>query len=229
MQKPKPAPAKKKPPKPKPPLEFQEGNIASMDAAGLMRILTDASSSEFRKSKACVRLGELGAKEAVPALVALLDDEHLSVYARYGLEPIDDPSVDEALRGALSNLQGVRLIGVINSIGKRRDEKASAALVKMMNGSDADVARAAAAALGSIGGTSSLKPLQAALATTSGMTRMAVADASLVCAERLLEEGKRDEALAAYTALSAPDIPQPARLAAMRGIIREERSLGRPR
>ena len=56
---------------------------------------------------------------------------------------------------------------------------------------------------------------------------MAVADASLVCAERLLAEGKRDEALALYTSLSAPDVPKPARLAAMQGIIREETSINR--
>ena len=48
---------------------------------------------------------------------------------------------------------------------------------------------------------------------TAGMIRMAVADASLICAERLLAEGKRDEALKLYTSLSAPDVPKPARQA----------------
>lgn len=220
-------PAKPKPPAPPP--EFQEGAIATMDAAGLLHILKDAGSSEFQKAKACQRLGELAPKEAVPALAALLDDEHLSVYARYGLEPIPDPSADDALRAALSKLKGDRLIGVINSIGKRRDAKAIPALAKMMHGPDADVARASAAALGSIGGASPARELQGALAKTSGMTRMAVADALLVCAERLLAAGQRDKALALYTALSASDIPKPVRLAAMSGIIREERSLSRPR
>lgn len=220
-------PAKPKPPEP--PAEFQEGGISTMNAAALIRILTDASSPEFKKAKACQRIGELGAKEAVPALSALLADEHLSVYARYGLEPITDPSADDALRAALSKLQGNELIGVINSIGKRRDAKASPALARMIYGSDADVARAAAAALGSIGGVSSVKELQAALARTSGMARVALADASLVCAERLLAEGKRDQALTLYTSLSAPDIPKPVRLAAMQGIIREETSTSRPR
>jgi HEAT repeat protein len=200
-----------------------------MDAAGLIRILTDAGSPEFKKAKACQRIGELGAKEAVPALSALLADEHLSVYARYGLEPIADPSAADALRAALPKLKGNQLIGVINSIGKRRDAKASPALARMIYGSNADVARAAAAALGSIGGESSVKELQAALAKTKGMTRMAVADASLVCAERLLAEGKRDRALALYTSLSAPEVPKPVRLAAMQGIIREETSTSRPR
>jgi HEAT repeat protein len=226
----KPKPVKPaKPPKPKPPLEFQEGDIAAMDAAALIRTLTDESSSEFQKAKACQRIGEICPKEAVPVLSALLDDEHLSVYARYGLEPIADPSVDDALRAALTKLKGNFLIGVINSIGKRRDAKASSALAKMIYDSDANVARAAAAALGSIGGLSSSKELQAALPKTSGMTRMAVADACLVCAERLLADGKRDQALALYTTLSAPDIPKPVRLGAMQGIIREETSISRPR
>lgn len=200
-----------------------------MDAAGLIRILTDASSPEFQKAKACQRAGELGAKEAIPALSALLSNEHLSVYARYGLEPMSDPSADEALRAALSKLKGNQLIGVINSIGKRRDAQASPTLIKMMHGPDPDVARAAAAALGSIGGMSSAKELQTALAKTTGMTRMAVADASLVCAERLLADGKRDQALALYASLSAPEVPKPVRLAAMSGIIREETSTARPR
>lgn len=226
---PAPAPQAAKPKPPEPPPEFREGGIATLDAAALIRILEDPGSPEFQKAKACQRAGELGAKEAVPVLSALLADEHLSVYARYGLEPIADPSAGDALRAALTKLKGDRLIGVINSIGKRRDAKASPALVKMLHGSDTDVARAAAAALGSIGGEPNVKELRTALARTSGMTRMAVADASLVCAERLLEAGMRDQAMALYTSLSAPDVPKPVRLAAMQGIIREETSTSRPR
>jgi HEAT repeat protein len=221
------APAKPKTPAPPP--EFQEGAIKTMDSAALIRIIKDPGSSEFQKAKACVRVGEHGAKAAVPALSALLDSEHLSVYARYGLEPIQDPSADEALRAAMSKLKGVRLVGVINSISKRRDAKAAPALVKLMHGPDPDVARAAAAALGSIGGESTAKELQAALSKTTGMTRNAVADASLVCAERLMADGKRDQALAIYTSLSTPALPKPVRLGAMAAIIRAETSVNRPR
>lgn len=224
---PAPQPAKPKPPMP--PAEFQEGAIATLDVTALIGILKDPASSEFRKAKACVRAGELGAKEAVPALAALLIDPHMSAYARYGLEPIPDSSADDALRAALPKLKGNLLVGIVNSIGKRRDTKATPALVKMMFGTDADVARASAAALGNIGGVSSAKELKSALGKTNGLTRAAVADAALICAERLLADGKRAEALDLYAALSAPDIPKPMRLAAMNGIIREETSIGRPR
>lgn len=215
--------------KPVPPPEFQEGAIATMDAAGLIGILKDAASPEFQKAKACMRLGELGAKEAVPALAALLGNEHMGMYARYGLEPIADPSVDQSLRSALSKLKGNLLIGVINSIGKRRDTKAGPALAKMIYDPNAEVAQAAASALGRIGGLSARKDLLAALSKTSGMTRMIVADAALSCAEGFLAAGKRDEALALYASLSAADVPKAARLAAMHGVIREETAIGRPR
>lgn len=224
---PAPQPAKPKPPQP--PTQFQEGDIARMDAAALVGILRDPSASEFQKAKACVRAGELGAREAVPALGALLGDEHLGTYARYGLEPITDPSASDALLAALPRLNGDRLIGVIHSIGKRRDTRAIPQLVKLMLGTDADLSAAATAALGSIAGPVSARELTAALAGTKGPTRMAVAHASLVCAERLLTDGKRDEALALYTTLTAPDVPKPVRLAAMNGIIREETSVGRSR
>ncbi len=218
-----------KPKDPVPPAELQEGAIARMDAAALVRILTDAAAPEFQKAKACQRAGELGAKEAVPALAALLNNQHLSTYARYGLEPIPDRSADEALRAALPTLKGDLLIGVINSIGKRRDLKAFPALTKLMYGADADIARASAAALGSIGDMAAAAELRKALGRTAGTTRTAVADASLICAERLLAAGERDQALEIYTHLSTPDIPKPVRLAAMSGIVREETSPNRPR
>ncbi|HLY20487.1 MAG TPA: hypothetical protein VKR61_24840 [Bryobacteraceae bacterium] len=226
---PRPAIQAEKPKPPLPPAGFQEGGIATMDAAALIRILTDAGAREFQKAKACQRIGELGAKEAVPALAALLPHERLSSYARYGLEPIADPSADEALRSGMSRLKGNLLVGVINSIGKRRDAMAGPALARLIYGADPDVARAAAAALGSIGGLSSMKEIQIALSKTGGMTKMAVAGAGLVCAERLLAEGQREQALTLYASLSTAGIPQPARLAAMSGIIREETSIGRPR
>lgn len=224
---PAPQPAKPKPPVP--PADFREGDIATLDAAALVEILKNPSASEFKKSKACVRVGELGAKEAVPVLSALLSDPKMSAYARYGLEPIPDPSASDALRAALPKLNGNLLIGVVNSIAKRRDAKASPALVKMMHGSDADLARAAASALGHIGDASAAKELRSAFGKSTGAIRNAVADATLICAERLLADGKRAEALDLYAFLSGPEVPKPMRMAALNGIIREETSVSRPR
>lgn len=221
------APAKPLPPVP--PAEFREGDIATMAAPALIAILKDAASPEFKKAKSCVRLGELGAKEAIPVLATLLDNDHLNVYARSGLEPMAGPEADDALRAALPKLKGNHAIGVINSLGKRRDAKAIPALAKLLHSPEQETARAAAAALGSIGGPQAQKDLQGALNKTAGLVKLAVADAVLICAERYLADGKRAEALALFASMSAPEVPKPMRLAAMNAIIREETSPTRPR
>ena len=76
------------------------------------------------KADACRELSIIGTKACIAPLAALLRDEKLSHLARYGLEPIPDPAVDEALRAALSELKGRPLVGVIGSLGVRRDKKA---------------------------------------------------------------------------------------------------------
>lgn len=128
----------------------KSAEIMSLPAPKLVEILKDPKASEFAKAKACQRLAVVGDKTAVPALAALLGDPKLANYARFGLEPISDPSADKALRDALGGLEGNLLIGVINSIGRGKDPKALDALAKLMHGDDDDVAEAARAALGRI-------------------------------------------------------------------------------
>ena len=62
--------------------------------------------------------------KAVPALAALLPDPELTSWARIALEAIPDPAADAALRDAMGKVEGMTLIGVINSIGVRRDANA---------------------------------------------------------------------------------------------------------
>ena len=88
----------------------------------LLAVLHSDASLEA-KSAACRNLARVAGKEAVPALAGLLGDEKLSHMARYALETIPDPSVDDALRAALAKLQGRPRLGVIGSIGARRDNK----------------------------------------------------------------------------------------------------------
>jgi HEAT repeat protein len=208
---------------PQPPAAFREGPIATFSAPELIAMLKDPAASEFQKAKACVRLGELGSVDAVPALAALLGDEHLGAYARNGLEPIPGPEAAAALRAALPRL------GAIESLAKRRDAASVPALVRLLHSPDPAQARAAAGALGRIGGPIAQKELQAALSRSTGPQRTAVANACLLCAESLLESGARAQALALYATLSTPAIPAPVRLAAMAAIIAEENSPHRPR
>lgn len=229
-QQPQPAPATpvRRAPRNAPP-QFQAERLLKMDAAGLIAVLKNPKSTEFEKAKACQFLASKGGADAVPALAALLTDPKLSHYGRYGLEPNPDPSAGDALRAALPRVKGGLLVGVVNSLGARKDVKAVAPLAKLLSGADAEAARAAAWALGQISGPEAAKALQDGLARTKGSVQEAVADGCLRCAEGLLAQGQRDRALALYSALTGPAIPKPARLAAMHGIIAAEISLSRPR
>ena len=80
---------------------------------------SDASGGE--KAIACKNLAIHGSSSAVPDLAKLLPDPRLSSWARIALEAIPGPAADEALRTAADSLEGRLLIGMINSIGVRRD------------------------------------------------------------------------------------------------------------
>jgi len=229
-QAPRAAPAQKAAARPPEiPPEFKADAILSSDAPALIQLLKDPQASVFQKAKACQRLAVIGGKDAVPALAALLTDPQLAHYARFGLEPIPDPAADEALRDALKKVKGKLLVGVINSLGWRRDAKAVDALAKLLDSTDSEVAQAAAAALGRISGLRAAKLLEDGLKRTKGPVRSAVAAASLVCAEGLLAQGERERGLALYQTLMRPDVPKPVRLAAMHCTFAAETSLRRQR
>ncbi len=172
------------------------------------------------KVDACRGLGVIGTKDAVPALAALLADEKLSHNARYALEPIPDPSVDDALRDALGKLKGRPLAGVIVSIGARRDVKAVVPLWKMLLNPDADAVQAAARSLGSIGTQEAARALQSALPNVSAANQPAMCEGLLRAAEALAAKGQRDEAIAIYDRLrSLQPAPHQVRTAALRGAV----------
>ena len=129
---------------------YKSAEIMAMKSAELIRLLDDPDSSEFAKAKACQRLAVVGDEAAVPSLARLLSDPKLSHYARTALEPIPGEAVDQALREALDSVEGALLVGVINSIGWRRDPGALGALAGLRHGDDASVAAAATWAINRI-------------------------------------------------------------------------------
>ncbi|GEM_PF-859166 len=208
---PKPA----RPPAPKVPPEFDALPIWKMDAPKLVAMVKDPNSTVFQKAIACKRLSIVGGREAVQPMAALLSDPHLACYARFGMEPNPDPSVDEAFRAALPKLKGRLQVGVIHSIGFRKDPKAVSALGKLIYNSDPEVAGAAAASVGMIGGLQAAKVLEAALKSTKAPVFAVVARACLLCAESLMTS-HRARALEIYNGLISHSMPEPVRLAALR-------------
>ena len=181
--------------------------------------ILESDAPQKEKADACRKLGVIGTKNAVPALVALLGDAKLSHMARYGLEPIPDASVDEALREASGRLKGRPLVGVVGSLGVRRDPSAVPLLAKMLNSTEADVAPTAARSLGKIGTPEAAKVLTEAMGRTPDRLRVAVAEGCLDCADQRLAEGKRDAAVVLFQTVAKAELPKHFRVAAAQGML----------
>ena len=179
------------------------------------------------KADACRLLALVGTKDAVAPLAALLGNEKLSHMARYGLEPIPDPAVDRAFRDALGKLKGRPLVGVIGSIGVRRDVKAVRQLAKMLRSPDTLVAQAAARALGKIGNRPAARVLQRALPNVSATNQLALCEGLFRCAEAHAAKGRRDVAIEIYDQLRSLKVPHQVRAGALRGAILARGNVGK--
>lgn len=166
----------------------------------------------------CRKLAAVGSASAVSALAGLLVNPESSHMARYALEQISGPEAAAALRDALTKVTGSLRIGIISSLGGRRDTASASALGGLLKDSDPATARAAALALGAIGSPAAAKTLQAATQGANG-NAAALIDALLHCAESLLAEQKLPEANAIYKVLNDPQQPRLIRLAATRGLL----------
>ena len=187
---------------------------------------SDAPKSE--KAVTCKRLAIYGSEQAVPALAPLLADRELASWARIALEAIPGSASDAALRNALGTLQGRLLVGAVNSIGVRRDVKAVDALVQKLDDANADVASAAAVALGHIGGELAAKALKQSLTDTSAVIRSAVAEGCILCAEWFLAHDRTAEAVKLYDTVRQANVPDQRHLEAIRGAILARQSAGIP-
>src|ERR1700752_1180659 len=147
------------------------------------------------KAMACKHLAIYGLSAAVPELAPLLADEQLASWSRIAMEAIPGQAADEALRKATESVKGKLLVGVINSIGVRRDAASVDQLTTRLKDSDADVASAAAVALGKISNPAAGKALRAVLATAPVPVRSAVAEGCVLYAERCAAEGRDAEAV----------------------------------
>ncbi len=147
------------------------------------------------KDYVCRKLMVIGTAASVPALAGLLADKDLSHMARYALERIPAPEAAQAMRDALPKLTGTLKIGVIGSLGARRDAASVPALAELLCDADATVAVAAAHAMGTIGTPEAAESLGRWLEKTPNgekeSVKKAVVEAGLVCADRCLESGQK--------------------------------------
>lgn len=180
------------------------------------------------KAIACKKLAIDGSSEAVGDLAKLLSDPQLASWSRIALEAIPGTAPDEALRKASESLEGNLLVGVLNSIGVRRDANSVEVLTKRLSDKDDEVASAAAVALGRIGNAASEKTLRIALTSGPAKVRSAAAEGCVLCAERLLAEGKSADAVALYDEVRKTELPKQRIVEATRGAILARKDEGIP-
>lgn len=166
----------------------------------------------------CAKLTMIGSEVCVPALAAQLNAPQFANAARNALEAIPGAQATKALRDNLAKTEGAQKIGVINSLGARRDADSVRALTALLKHDDAGVAGAAAAALGDIATTNAAKALREFQPKAPETLRLKVADAILTCAERLLDAGKRADAQTLYQLLATTSQPKHIQRAAARGL-----------
>jgi type 1 glutamine amidotransferase len=184
----------------------------------LLGVLTSGS-TRAGKQFVCRELSIIGTGQSVSALANMLIDEETSDMARYALERIPGTAVNEALRGALRKAKGKPKIGIINSLGQRRDKRSVRVLGRLVGNQDKAVATAAAAALGQIADSRATKALAEAKDKATGKLQMVVLDSYLRCADQLVADGNKAEAVAIYKGLQKPDMPKPIRTAALTGML----------
>jgi HEAT repeat protein len=171
------------------------------------------------KADACRELAVIGGRDAIAPLAKLLEDEQLSHMARYGLETIPDSAVDKAFREALGRLRGRPLMGVISSVGVRRDAGAVKQLAKFLEDGDSEVAQAAARALGDIAAPAGAAALRKSLSRAPVGAQLAFYEGLFRCAEAFAAKGQRRQAVEIYDELRQKEAPQQVRTAALRGAI----------
>jgi len=199
---------------------------AAGDAAGkaklatkLAGVLASSEATTDGKEFICGQLSLIGSDAEVPALAALLGDAKLSLAARSALERLPGEASLTAMRAALAKATGSLRVGLIDSLGVRKDAKAVGPIAGALTGADAAAATAAAAALGTIGGLEASGVLRATRAKIPPAARGAAADALLKCAAGLRAAGQMKQAAAIYEDLSAAGEPRHVRVAAFPGLV----------
>ncbi len=173
-----------------------------------------SSAGVVEKCAACQQLRICGTDQSVAALAAVLGDERVGHAARYALEGMPYAEASAALREALGRTSGASKAGLIDSVGRRRDNDATPLLVPLLAETDVTIATAAAKALGRIGSDAAFQALQQALDTPRNVSLQVIADACLGCAEH---RGSKAEIGTLCVKLADAKVPNYVRGAALLG------------
>jgi HEAT repeat protein len=178
-----------------------------------------STASQAEKDLACRELQVIGTEACIDTLAGLLTDEKLSHMARYALEPMPYPKAATVMRAALAKTSGPTKVGLLISLGFRRDAASTNVMIALLKDKDPAIAGAAAAALGRIGTLDAAKALGDFRASADKALMLVAAEASLTAAEQLSKNGKPDQAATICEDLQAAKWPAHIRLGAFVGLL----------
>ncbi len=192
--------------------------LVTRNQAQLLAVLqSDASRKE--KADACRELAVIGGPEAVPVLIGLLANPELNHMARYALETMPDPAVSAALREQVGRLKGRPLVGVIGSLGARRDLEAVGPLSRLLWEADSEVVQTTARALGRLGTPAALEALMNAASSARPEDFLAFVEGIGRAVDAHLAAGRTADVLPLLDRYGDPDLPPHVRSAALRGAL----------
>jgi len=201
--------------------------IARADAADPKRVsaiekrfikFLDSDAGLAAKDVICRQLALIASQASVPVLSKLVQKPAASDMARYVLEKIPGEAADKALRHALATLDGELRVGVINSVGARRDRKAVRLLIPLLN--SPDTVDAAATALSRIGDGEAVDALLSAKTTADERIRGKAQEALMDWADERLAEGRNRGAFLIYREMAFMSEMDHIRIAGLRGLLR---------
>lgn len=193
----------------------------------LIAVLETPDATMPGRQFACQMLKLVGSAKCVPAVSKLLTDDQLSHMARSVLVGLSGPAADEALRKALQPTQGKLRIGVINTLGDRRDTGSLRVLASFLSGNDDPTVRATFNAIGKIGDAAAADVLDRSKASADP-AREYWAHAYFRCAESLTVAGDAKRSLKMYQTLYDGSYPPSVRAGAFPALVKAEKEKAVP-
>ena len=191
----------------------------------LLEALADVQTRYAGKQFVMRLLRRIGSERCVDPVSAYLTDKKLSHMARFALERLPVPRVTDVLLEALDRVEGDLKLGIISSLAGRGERRVVPRLTPFLKSGDTRLVEAAIRALARLGGGEAASALRAAKVEPE--LKQLKDDAVLACADSLLKEGKREEAVSIYRSFVKRRSKDPAlRLAAYRGLFLADKENG---
>ncbi len=192
----------------------------------LLQVLLARDSTADARILACRGLRYVGTREGTQALIALLKDPRLGAEARLAMQEKDVPDIDAALREALPLVANELKIGVIDTLGRRRDVRAVPGIREILVAiRDQSVQEAGIRALGQIGGKEAIDVLSAYEAGSQRLRRVrALAQVAAASRGVTMGLGDREAALKILNDLVTSDNTPVVRVGALYELAKAEES-----